>query len=220
MPIEDAFPALHLDDSVTISSAGFDATSPLIVALHGYGASEQDLVGLRVAYPPGVATASLRAPLTLGPGSYAWFPITTIGNPDVTAVDAATQAVLAWLDANAAGRQVIVLGFSQGSTVALQALRQRPEVICAVVVLSGFSVPSPHDGDAHLSQQLPPVFFGHGDADPVIPLGVSERTAAWLEGHSTLTRHIYPGLPHAISQPELRDLSVFLRDLVRTGAKN
>ena len=35
---------LQIDDTVTVSSAGFSPASPLIVALHGYGASEQDLV--------------------------------------------------------------------------------------------------------------------------------------------------------------------------------
>mgnify|MGYP003460822217 FL=1 len=209
---------LQIDDTVTISSAGFSPASPLIVALHGYGASEQDLVGLRVAYPAGVATACLRAPLTLGPGSYAWLPITTIGNPDVAAVDAAASALLSWLETNAGERPVILLGFSQGSTVALQALRQRPEAISAVVVLSGFSVPAPHDGDAHLAKQRPPVFFGHGDVDPVIPLAVSERTADWLEAHSTLTRTIYPGLPHAISSPELRDVNAFLHGVLQPGS--
>lgn len=204
-----------IDDDVTISTAGFSPTSPLIVALHGFGASEQDLVDLRVAYPAGVATACLRAPLSLGPGSYAWFPITTIGNPDVAAVDAAAAALLDWLEAKANGRSVILLGFSQGSTVALQALRQAPETIAGVVVLSGFSVPTEHDGDAHLSQGRPPVFFGHGDVDPIIPLGVSERTAHWLEDHSTLTRRVYPGLPHAISSEELRDVKAFLTGVLQ-----
>lgn len=208
---------MRIDDAVTVRSAGISPTSPLIVALHGYGASEQDLVGLRVAYPAGVATAFLRAPLTLNPGSYAWFPITTIGNPDVAAVDAAATALLDWLEANAAGRPVIVLGFSQGSTVALQALRQRPEAIAGVVVLSGFSVPTAHDGDAHLSAHRTPVFFGHGDADPIIPLDVSERTATWLEEHSTLTRVIYPGLSHAISSQEMRDVNAFLQGVLPPG---
>src|SRR5262245_17570874 len=50
-------------------------SAPLVMLLHGYGSNEEDLIGLASAFDPRVLTLSLRAPLPLGYGSFAWFEI-------------------------------------------------------------------------------------------------------------------------------------------------
>jgi phospholipase/carboxylesterase len=57
--------------------------------LHGYGSTEDDLAGLAPHVVPGLPWASLRAPLTLDPGSYAWFHVVTPGDPALEPVAAA-----------------------------------------------------------------------------------------------------------------------------------
>lgn len=207
---------LVIDDAATVrvpgtSRTGADAaTAPLLLVLHGYGAHEGDLVPLLEHLGHDGDAAALRAPLPMDHGGWAWFPITTIGAPDAGAAQDAADAVLAWLDAHAGDRPVIALGFSQGGAVALQAARTAPERFAALVVLSGFVVPTPHPGDAALAAAAPPSFFGHGDADAVIPPQVTALTSAWLAEHTTPTERSYAGLPHGVGGQEVVDVREFL----------
>lgn len=179
--------------------------------LHGYGSSEGDLAGLAPNVVPGLPWASLRAPLVLGSGSYAWFHVVTPGDPDPEPVAAATDAIWSWVDANLEPTtRVVAIGFSQGGLMASELLRTRPERVAATVVLGGFVQGAERPADALLSATLPPVFWGRGTQDTVIaPIAVA-RTEAWLPSHSTLTRRTYAGLAHAISADEAADVAAFL----------
>ncbi|WP_348648399.1 alpha/beta hydrolase [Cryobacterium breve] len=106
---------------------------PLLLILHGYGSHEGDLFSLAPHLPLKPVLAALRAPLPVG-GGWAWFPIGVPGAdvnpsaPSATAVEAATDSVLAWLDALVVPpASVGLLGFSQGGAMALQLLRQAPD---------------------------------------------------------------------------------------------
>lgn len=199
-----------IDDASTVRSGTED--QPLLVLLHGYGSHEQDLSGLVPHLPGELATASLRAPLTLAPGSYAWVPVRVPGKPEPAIVAASAEALLDWLDKQIAPeRRVSLLGFSQGGLMVTQLMRLRPERFASGVVLSGFVLEGELTGDEGLAKRRPPVFFGHGDADPVIAPSATERTYAWLPRHSTLEHHEYAGLAHGISAEELADVSAFLR---------
>jgi phospholipase/carboxylesterase len=202
-----------IDDAHTVRH-GNDA-DPLVLLLHGYGSSEQDLPGLMAYLPDGLASASVRAPLTLGPGSYAWVPIAVPGRPDPDITRESTTALLAWFDEHvAADRPVVLLGFSQGGLMVSQLLRMRPDRFIAAVVLSGFVLDDSFPGDAVLAQRRVPVFFAHGDADPVIAPDATARASVWLAEHTDVTDREYAGLAHAVSAEELDDLSTFLHDVL------
>lgn len=188
------------------------ADRPLIVLLHGYGSHEGDLFALSPALPLGAVVASVRAPLAES-GGYAWWSLQgqTPGEPDPAAVDAAAQAVLDWLDTQQYP-SVSLLGFSQGGAVSLQLLRLAPRRFRAAVCLSGFIATTEHDGDARLAEVRPPVFWGRGTADRVIPAAAIDRTAEWMPAHTTPTIRIYEDLPHSISREELADFSSFLAE--------
>ncbi|HEY3436549.1 MAG TPA: phospholipase [Actinotalea sp.] len=202
---------MHIDDAVTVRGGRAAAPGrPLLLLLHGYGSNEQDLAGLGASLP-GWSWASVRAPLTLGRGAYAWFPVTTPGSPDPSGVGAGTQALLAWVDATVEpGRPVVPIGFSQGGVMASQLLRAAPERVPTAAILAGFVLPGEQPGDAVLAAARPPVFYGRGDADRVIAGDAVARTDAWLPGISTPDSHVYPGLGHGISAAMLEDLASFL----------
>ncbi|WP_456694661.1 alpha/beta hydrolase [Aeromicrobium sp. P5_D10] len=200
---------LVIDDRHTVRSGLDDA--PLVLLLHGYGSNELDLPGLIPHLRPGLAAASVRAPLTLGEGSHAWVPIRVPGRPDPAATAEATLALLAWFDEFVAPeRQVILLGFSQGGLMVSQLLRHRPDRFVAGLVLSGFVLDATLPGDEVLLARDVPVFFGHGDADPIIAPDATVRASVWLAAHSDLTDKNYPGLQHAVSAEELADINEFL----------
>jgi phospholipase/carboxylesterase len=185
------------------------ATRPLLVLMHGRGSHERDLFSLLPLLPVGPVIASIRAPLRLGDG-FTWFPPAEPGMPSSEAADAASIAVLEWIDSLQTRTPIALFGFSQGAAMAIHLMRHAPERFAAYVALSGFSIDGSQPADSLLETLRPPVFWGRDDADPVIPRSAVARTTAWLPSHSTLTERLYPGIAHSISQEEMREVGVFL----------
>lgn len=192
---------------------------PLVLFLHGYGADERDLTPLAAALPAGFAWASLRAPLALPQGGRAWFPIervpVTAGDEaPAAALQEATAAVLAWIEGNVPTQAPIVpFGFSQGGLMATRLLRLRPERFAAAVVLSGFVAPGREAGDHRLAELRPPLFFGYGEADPVIEPGAFTAAERLLSELVELELVRRPGLGHGIDPVELDAVRAFLERL-------
>jgi phospholipase/carboxylesterase len=182
------------------------ADRPLLVLLHGYGSYEGDLFGLSPHLPLSPVIASVRAPFAEGNG-YSWFPLS--GDDRLDVATASAQAVLDWID-TLSFTSVGLLGFSQGGAVSLQTLRLAPARFSYVVNLSGFALPGALSGDDLLAASPTPVFWGRGTLDQVIQPAYIEHTSSWLPSHSTLTERIYEDVPHAVSGPELADVSAFI----------
>lgn len=220
-PDDGAVPMI--DDDAVIWSAppaelGGRSGRPLLVLLHGYGSDERDLFALAAHLPSEFVVASVRAPLTPPfptPG-WSWFPIEGLHARTVAGVTGAAEAVLAWIDRTVeAGADhppvpIGLLGFSQGSVIALQALRLRPERFAFAVNLAGYVDPRPLPTDAALATVRPPVFWGRGARDEVIPADRIAHTTEWLPGFVDLSGRVYPGLTHSVSQDELDDVRAFL----------
>ena len=127
-------------------------------------------------------------------------------------VTAASEGLLDWLarvapDAESVG----LLGFSQGGAIALQTLRLAPERIAFAVVLAGFVADGELPTDAALAAVRPPVFWGRGARDEVIPAARVARTTEWLPRFVELSGRVYPGLTHSVSEEELGDVRAFLQ---------
>ena len=193
---------------------------PLLVLLHGYGADERDLFGLVAYLPSEFVVAAVRAPLSPpfpGPG-YSWYPIEYLNGRDPAHVTDAATRLIEWLDAHAGDATIGLLGFSQGAAVALQALRLQPERFGFVVNLSGYASTGDLPGDAALVEIRPPVFWGRGSRDEVIPESLVEHTVQWLPEHADLSGRVYPGLTHGVSETELDDVRIFLEKQLETIA--
>jgi phospholipase/carboxylesterase len=140
-----------------------------------------------------------------------WYAIDALNSRDAAGITTAAEAVLRWLDSAAASASsVALLGFSQGAAVALQALRLAPSRISAVVALSGYAAPGELPNDAALQGLRPPVFWGRGSRDDVIPPNLIDHTTQWLPAHAELSGRVYTGLTHSISEQELADVDLFL----------
>lgn len=201
-----------IDDSVT-RHRGDDPARPLVVLIHGYGADERDLLGLVPELPDGFDYAAPRGPLTPpfpAPG-YSWYPLEGEGAGDIDVLTASTERLLAWVDALGRTGPIGLVGFSQGGVLSLHAMRQRPDAFAFAGNLSGYVMPGKaQPGDDALAERRPPVFWGRGSADDVIPDALVVHTTDWLPGRSDLVGRIYPGLGHAVSPAEAADLRVFL----------
>ena len=205
---------VRIDDEAVLwsASAADRAGRPLLVLLHGYNSNEGDLFGLTPYLPLEPAVASLRAPIFTGYG-HAWFALIAEGAElSVEGAGLATAAIVAWLDRVAPDASSVgLLGFSQGGAMAIELLRHAPERFAFAVSLAGFALPGERAGDERMSQLAPPVFWGRGTADEVIPAASVERTQAWLPTHADLDERIYEGLGHSVSERELADAAAFLR---------
>lgn len=187
------------------------AGRPVVVLLHGYGADENDLFALVPHLPEEFVYAAPRAHLTLpwpAPG-FSWYPIEGLNTRSSTEITAAARHVIGWLD-HAGVDSVGLLGFSQGGAVSLQALRLAPERFDFAVNLSGYVAAGELPGDAGLRVRRPPVYWGRGARDTVIPEPLIAQTVEWLPGYTELSGRVYAELDHAISAEELADVRTFL----------
>ncbi|WP_068470880.1 alpha/beta hydrolase [Kocuria varians] len=197
------------------------AATPLVVLFHGYGSHEQDLMSLAQSLPPEFSYASVRAPERAGMG-FQWFPLSQELGFTTDAVVAAAQGVLPWLrEESQLHTHVILLGFSQGMAVATTIARHAPELVDAVVGLSGFVVPVPADDaqadffhDAALREQPLRMFWGRDPEDPVIPPALVDLTAEWAQEHADVTKVQYRGVGHGVSPQEIGHVGEYLRALV------
>lgn len=189
------------------------AGRPLLIVLHGYGSDENDLFALVPHLPERFVVAAVRAPLAPPfpmPG-YSWYPIEGLDGRSAEAVTVAARALLAWIDRSVADAAPVgLLGFSQGAAVSLQAMRVAPERFAFGLALSGYATPGALPGDTALTERRPPVFWGRGTHDDVIPEPLITHTVEWLPGHAELSGRVYPGLGHSISNEELDDVRAFL----------
>ena len=152
------------------------AGTPLVVMFHGYGSHEGDLMALSASLPDGFTVASVRAPQRAGAG-FQWFALSSDLGFTTDAVVAAAEPVVQWLrDESLQHTHVILLGFSQGMAIATTVARHAPDLVDAVVGLSGFVVPVADDDaqanffhDDALREEPLRLFWGRDPEDPAGP---------------------------------------------------
>src|SRR5271169_241463 len=197
----------------------------LVVFLHGYGADGNDLIELgRVwqAAMPDAAFVSPHAPEPCGgaPAGRQWFPL-TFRDPDERwiGVNKAAPVLERFLDAELARHHLpaaalALVGFSQGTMMALHVGLRRATAPAAIVGYSGLLVVPPDvDPDTFAAEikSRPPVLLVHGDRDDLIPpqaLFQAMQGLAALE--VPVEWHLSPGVGHGIDAEGLRHGGEFL----------
>lgn len=179
--------------------------------MHGYGSNERDLPSLAPFLPAQLPWVSLRAPIAMGYGGYAWFHLPDGDWLRQGPIEDATAQVWEWIDTNVgADAPIAALGFSQGGLMASQLLRTRPDRVTDTVILAGFVLETPQPGDTALAASRPPVFWGRGAADAVIPTEHIASAQDFLSTHTTLEERVYPGLAHSITAEEMAHAREYL----------
>ena len=193
----------------------------LVILLHGVGSNGATMAVLGRALVhalPGFAFESPDAPHGSGPHRE-WFSVigvTEANRPGrVVAARPGFDAVIAKLIeqygySNALDR-VALLGFSQGSIMALDALASGRWPVGAVVAFSGRLASPPPLAPATGT----PLLLVHGDADPIMPSGESIRAAEQLKAAGVRARiAIEPGLGHQVSNAGLAEAARFLDEVL------
>lgn len=190
---------------------------PTVLALHGYGASAHDLLGLAPQIRRGeVVYLCPQGPLTLEIGSgqrgHAWFPIDASGQVSAPALVGARGVIEGFLEDAMKihpidPERLVVMGFSQGGVMAFDLALGRPDRFRALVALSSW-LP-----DAVLQGLRPdPARAGlatlliHGTRDPMIGIDNARAAKARLEGFGM---HVAWGeyeMGHELNPQAARDL--------------
>ncbi|HXD43864.1 MAG TPA: dienelactone hydrolase family protein [Pseudolabrys sp.] len=202
------------------------AAKQLVVFLHGYGADGNDLIDIGRAWQPSLPDAAFVSPHAPRPCGQApvgreWFPLTMRDpNERWDGVNAAAPVLDAFLDAelkrhNLADKALALVGFSQGTMMALHVGLRRAAAPAAIVGYSGMLVAPPDEADidafAAEVRGRPPVLLVHGDQDQLIPVQALMHAAQGLAALEVPVEwHISPGVGHGIDQEGLRQGGEFL----------
>jgi len=201
------------------------APRQLVVFLHGYGADGNDLIDIGRAWQqllPQAAFASPHAPEPCGqaPVGRQWFPLTFRDpNERWTGVNMAAPVLERFLDAEL-GRHKLppsalaLVGFSQGTMMALHVGLRRTTAPAAIVGYSGLLVTPPEQEIEAFAAEIrsrPPVLLVHGDRDELIPAQALFQAAQGLSALGlSVEWHISPGIGHGIDAEGLRHGGEFL----------
>jgi len=203
------------------------AAKQLVVLLHGYGADGDDLIELAPHYAETLPDAAFIAPHAPFPCEIfatgrQWFGLMDRSPAAMLAgVSAVAPALDAFLDAELVRRgldetALALVGFSQGTMLALHVAPRRRRSCAAVVGYSGRLIAP--DRLAAEAAVRPPVLLVHGDADPVVPFQSLDLAAGALRGAGfAVETHARPGLGHGIDPAGLALGKAFLARAFRTG---
>jgi phospholipase/carboxylesterase len=189
----------------------------LVVLLHGYGSNGADLISLAPYFAKALPGAHFVAPNAIepapqAPGGYQWFGIAQL-DPRVmeAGVRAAAPSVERFIDRELERHgldesRLALVGFSQGTMMALHVGLRRAKPLAAILGYSGVLV-----GARSLKEEVkaaPPILLIHGDQDQMIPVTALFESAEGLAAAGFGAQwHISFGVPHSIG-PDGLDLGV------------
>jgi phospholipase/carboxylesterase len=201
-------PASNMDGP-RMTPGGGGVPKQLVIFLHGYGADGNDLMSLGQHWRSVLPNAAFISPHAPEPcagnpfGGRQWFGL-TMSDPQERwrGVQKAGPSLNAYIDQELAAYgladdALALVGFSQGTMMALHVGLRRPKAMAAIVGFSGMLV-EPNRLKAEIKSR-PPVLLVHGDRDEVIPVqALQQARAALADAGVPVESHVSAGLPHGI----------------------
>jgi phospholipase/carboxylesterase len=201
----------------------------LVILLHGLGADGNDLIGLAPYWAPLLPEAEFVSPnapfpCDMAPNGFQWFSAQDRSPQAVLAgVRAAAPMLDAFIDDALAERrladsELALVGFSQGTMMALFVGLRRPAAAAGIVGYSGRLLAPELLPDELRSR--PPVLLVHGTEDPLVPYGSLAAAETALKAEQVAVETLTcPGIGHSIDPEGLRRGGQFLRDVL-AGARS
>lgn len=205
---------------------GPEKATSVVVLLHGYGADGADLLGLADPLSPHLPGTAFYAPdapepCANNPMGRQWFPVPWLdGSTQDQARDSMVRSVddlNAFLDEVLAREglgadRMVLVGFSQGTMMALHVAPRRAAQVAGVVGFSGrLLVPEL----LHEATVKPPILLVHGDQDQMVPFAdMGLAGDALLGAGFTVYSHVMKNTGHGISPDGLGVALSFVREVL------
>ncbi len=204
-----------------VSPASGQPPKQVVLLLHGVGADANDLIGLAPAFQdilPDAVFVSPNAPFPcdMAPMGRQWFSLQT-REPSamLEGIHDARPLLNAYIDETLEQHgclisDLIVLGFSQGTMMALHTLPYRAQACAAILGFSGAMIDSTAQAK-HVTCK-PPVCLIHGNADEVVPFAAMDDARQSLSAAGlTVETSAQHGLGHGINSEGIEVAKGFLR---------
>ncbi|MDJ0789903.1 MAG: dienelactone hydrolase family protein [Myxococcota bacterium] len=206
-----------------------DGPHPTILALHGFGASAHDLLGLApVLHGGGALVLCPQGPLAFeiakGMLGFGWAMPQAEGTPDpgIAEYERSADLVRGFLAAAKERypidpRKVVPMGFSQGGVLAYDLVLRNPQDFAGLIALSSW-LPAQIDEAIPAQEGLDdfPALVIHGSDDPMIPIerGQESRERLMKRGLNVAFRE-YP-MGHEIGPDGMREIVTWIEEKVFT----
>lgn len=176
---------------------GADETSPVVVAIHGRGDRPDRWVDTWRSFPGKARIALPRAPAPLGDG-FSWFAFRDGMTDERFGAEVGDAEEKLWRGVAklAAGRRLLVTGFSQGGILSFAMASRHPDVVAHAFPIGG-SCPGPLLPKENA--RAAPVTAFHGSDDDVLQIRwAREAVKAFSDRGNRAELREYPGVRHAI----------------------
>jgi phospholipase/carboxylesterase len=196
-----------------------EADYPMVMLLHGFGASMADLAGLSPAINrEGYIYACPNAPMPFDLGSgmvgYGWMPPRGAATPeDVQNAEKLLEGFFQEVmeQYHIKPGNVVLGGFSQGGGMTYRCGLGQPETFAGLFALSGF-LANPEDLRPKLpSDHTQPIFIAHGSQDDVAPVEGAQKARDFLEEVGYSPQYKEYSMRHEISPEVMADLVPWIK---------
>jgi phospholipase/carboxylesterase len=191
-----------------------EAPRKIVLLLHGFGSSGSDMISFAPQWQEAMPDALFLAPHApsrcgvMGAG-YQWWGLSGF-HPQALAggASSAAPALDAFIDRKLAQYELTeadlaLVGFSQGTMMALHIGLRRPRPVAAIVGYSGMLTGAWELH--HHPADRPPVLLVHGSADPIVPVGALHMAESELKRAGVeVQTHLSHGLGHSVDPVGLR----------------
>jgi phospholipase/carboxylesterase len=205
-------------------------TNELVIFFHGYGADGNDLISLSDSFAKLLPNAEFYSPnapnrCEMGVG-YQWFPIRqnadgTINLNSSKEIIFSVNMINDYINLLIKEKKtdiskILLIGFSQGTMIALETMISKGERFMGLIGFSGgfLDVTKKNERDSIKT----PILLIHGDVDQVVPMNMTNIALEQLYKKGfQVEKHICKDLGHGISIDGLNYASEFLRKILSNG---
>ena len=206
---------VHLVQYPATYNKNSSAKYPTILALHGRGSNEEDLIGLAPYLPDNFLWISPRGTFELGPDGYEWFQVIQIGKPDPIRLANAVKTIDHFIEEVIDSYPVdtdklFLLGFSQGTVVSFSYALTKPQRVAGVIAQSGYV---PQESGLQIDEagvKNKPFILTHGIQDQLLPVTLARQSRSTLEQLGVKVGYHEFNMGHQITAESLDVVSAWL----------